>query len=96
MARNRLTSELLEKELQTLEGWSLQDDKLYQRFSFDTFVAAFGFMTQVALLAESLDHHPEWSNVYATVNIHLITHDSGGITDLDIALAREINALLQT
>ena len=67
------------------------DGSLTREFQFDNFVAAFGFMSSVALLAEKLDHHPNWSNVYNTVSIALNTHDAGGVTDFDFVLAGQIN-----
>ena len=72
--------------------WRLVDQKLEKEFRFANFVAAFAFMTQVALLAEKLDHHPEWFNVYGTVRIQLSTHEVGGISDLDFTLARSIES----
>lgn len=62
-------------------------DAITRRFVFDDFNAAFGFMTRVALVAEKMDHHPEWLNVYKTVDVTLSTHDAGGVTERDIALA---------
>ena len=77
----------------TPEGWTLVDNALIRDFQFDDFVAAFAFMTKVALLAEKADHHPSWYNVYNTVKISLNTHDAGNtVTDKDVALATEINA----
>jgi len=67
-------------------------DAIARKFTFADFNAAFGFMTRVALLAEKMDHHPEWSNVYRTVEVTLSTHDSGGVTGKDIALARQMDA----
>jgi len=67
-------------------------DAIARKFTFADFNAAFGFMTRVALLAEKMDHHPEWSNVYRTVEVTLSTHDAGGITGKDIALARHMDA----
>lgn len=81
---------------ETLPHWA-QDDKagqLHRRFEFKDFSEAFGFMTRVALLAEKAGHHPDWSNSYKTVDIVLSTHDAGGITDKDVALARAIDALI--
>ena len=76
--------------LAELPGWSAADgrDALVRRFQFRDFNAAFGFMSRVALLAEKLDHHPEWSNVYGRVDVLLTTHDAGGVTELDLRLAR--------
>ena len=79
----------------TPEGWTLVDNALTRNFKFDDFVAAFAFMTKVALLAEKADHHPSWHNVYNTVKISLNTHDAGNtVTDKDIALATDINACI--
>jgi len=75
--------------------WQEADNKLVRTFTFDNFVQAFGFMSQVAIIAEKLDHHPNWSNVYNKVIIELTTHDQGNIvTDKDRALAKAIDALL--
>ncbi len=76
-----------------LAGWSLQSNALFRLFHFDDFVGAWGFMCKVALLAEKLDHHPDWKNIYNKVEISLNTHDAGGVTTLDLALARQINGL---
>lgn len=77
------------------DGWSLaRDDAAIARsFRFDDFVAAFGFMARVALIAEKMDHHPEWANVYDRVDITLSTHSVGGLTMRDIELARAINGI---
>ena len=74
-------------------AWQIRDAKLYQEFKFANFIAAFGFMPQVAMLAEKANHHPEWFNVYNKVNISLTTHDAGGISTRDFALAQKISAL---
>ena len=74
-------------------GWERHDGYLYREFRFANFVGAFGFMTSVALIAERMNHHPDWSNVYNVVRIRLSTHDAGGITDKDIALASAISEL---
>lgn len=68
-------------------------DAITRRFKFPDFSAAFAFMTRVALLAEKQDHHPEWTNVYDTVDITLSTHDAGGVTDKDVDLAKAIEGL---
>ena len=83
----RLTDAELRAAVETLPGWTLRDGKLHRTFRFADFSAAFGFMTQVALAAERADHHPEWSNVYNRVDIRLTTHDAGGLTQHDFALA---------
>jgi 4a-hydroxytetrahydrobiopterin dehydratase len=91
----RLLSEAdVTRELQTLPGWSLQGGKLHKQFTLPDFLRAFGFMTEVALIAQAMDHHPEWSNVYNRVLIDLVTHDLGGISTFDVELARRIEALL--
>ncbi|MEM6820260.1 MAG: 4a-hydroxytetrahydrobiopterin dehydratase [Pseudomonadota bacterium] len=70
-----------------LDGWNVEAGKLAKSFRFSDFVAAFGFMSKVALVAEKMDHHPEWYNVYNTVKVQLTTHDAGGITAKDFELA---------
>ncbi|MDP6833579.1 MAG: 4a-hydroxytetrahydrobiopterin dehydratase [Prochlorococcaceae cyanobacterium ETNP1_MAG_9] len=80
----------LKKEL---PKWEVQQSKLRRKWRFKNFVEAFGFMTKVALLAEAMNHHPEWSNVYSTVTIELTTHDQKGLTNLDVQLAKAINSL---
>ena len=83
----------LETALAELQGWSLEQGKLHREFHFDDFVGAFGFMTRVALVAETANHHPEWCNVYGRVVVDLTTHDAGGITAKDVELARRIDEL---
>lgn len=90
---DKLTAEALAEALLTLPDWTLVDGKLRRELRYPDFVAAFGFMTRVALVAERLDHHPEWSNVYGTVRIELVTHDCAGVSERDVALARRIDAL---
>lgn len=74
-------------------AWSLAEGKLYKAFQFKDFVQAFGFMTRVALVAEAMNHHPEWMNVYNRVVVSLFTHDAGGITRRDLMLASRIESL---
>jgi 4a-hydroxytetrahydrobiopterin dehydratase len=74
--------------------WSVREEKLYREFKFPNFILAFGFITQVAILAEKADHHPEWSNVYNKVVINLTTHDAGGISEKDFELAQKISKLV--
>ncbi len=78
------------------QGWSMVEgrDAIQKTFLFKNFVEAFGFMTQAAIIAEKMNHHPEWSNVYRTVEVTLTTHDANGLSDLDIALARKMDALI--
>lgn len=86
-------SEILQV-LPNYEGWSLLDGKLHRELKFSNFIEAFGFMSKVAMVAEKMDHHPEWFNVYSSVSIDLSTHDVGGISQNDFDLAENINALL--
>lgn len=78
-------------------GWSMVDgrDAITKDFAFADFSAAFGWMTRVALIAEKLDHHPEWENVYRRVTVTLTTHDVGGLSGLDVALAQKMDALAE-
>lgn len=93
MARpQKLTDEEIARHLASLEGWTLQEGKLHKVFQFDDFVAAWGFMSRIALIAQAMDHHPEWFNVYGTVRVDLGTHDAGGVTELDTKLARQMDA----
>ncbi len=93
MAQKKLTDKEIQNYLEQLNGWSLQNGKLHKEFKFDNFVTAFGFMTQLALVAESMNHHPEWFNVYNRVTIDMMTHDADGITLLDIEFAKHANAI---
>ncbi len=76
-------------------GWHMAEgrDAIVKTFQFADFTAAFGWMTQVAIWAEKLNHHPEWSNVYRTVEVTLTTHDVGGLSELDVTLAKKMDAL---
>jgi 4a-hydroxytetrahydrobiopterin dehydratase len=76
--------------------WKWQSNALQATFIFPDFKAAFTFMTQVAAVAERLQHHPDWQNSYNTVNVQLFTHDQNAVTDLDISLAKEMSALAKT
>jgi 4a-hydroxytetrahydrobiopterin dehydratase len=76
------------------KSWEIKDGKLYKEFKFKSFVSAFRFMTQVAIIAERANHHPEWSNVYNKVNIYLTTHVAKGISKRDFELAQEIEKLI--
>lgn len=79
--------------LTRLPAWRLDGDALCRDFTFEDFGAAFGFMTRVALVAERMDHHPDWRNVWSRVEVRLSTHDAGGITARDIALAAAIDCV---
>ena len=92
--RTKLSAEEIAGALKTLEGWSVVQGKLHKKFSFTDFVRAFGFMSGVALIAEGLNHHPEWSNVYNTVTIDLTTHSEGGMTGMDVTFATRVEELL--
>ena len=93
MSAPRLSEAELNSALSQLQGWSLKDGKLHRQYQFGSFVEAFGFMSSLALVAESMGHHPEWFNVYNRVAIDLTTHDSGGITQKDVDLAKRANEL---
>lgn len=92
-----LTGPALDDALAPLKdtGWTLSSGggAISKTFEFRNFVEAFGWMTRAAIHAEKIDHHPEWSNVYKTVEVTLTTHDAGGVTDLDITLARAMDKL---
>lgn len=77
----------IREALTALSGWSHTDNALKKQFKFKNFSEAWGFMTRVALMAEKLDHHPDWSNGYNKVDVSLSTHDEDGVTDKDIKLA---------
>ncbi len=94
----RLSQTAINTALQALNkncaaAWCIHEGKLYKEYTFADFVSAFGFMSKVALLAEKADHHPDWCNLYNTVQIALITHEVNGISIRDFALAESISAL---
>lgn len=93
MAREKLDGQAVKEALAGLEGWKLAPDGLSigRTFTFANFSEAFAFMTRCALAAEKLDHHPDWTNVYRTVEVKLNTHDAGGLTALDFELARRMS-----
>ncbi len=93
MARDKLGHEKVAEAMAGLDGWELakDGDSISRTFTFRNFSEAFAFMTRSALAAEKMDHHPEWSNVYKTVDVTLSTHDAGGLTDLDFDLAAKMN-----
>jgi 4a-hydroxytetrahydrobiopterin dehydratase len=94
MTRNgKLTETEIEGALAGLPGWSLESGKLHRVYRFRDFVEAWGFMSQAALVVQQMDHHPEWSNVYHTVTVDLVTHDAGGVSARDVALATRMEAL---
>lgn len=89
-----LSAAEIEQRLTSFANWEFKDNKLYRRLVFEDFIHAFGFMTQIAIIAEGMNHHPEWANVYRTVDIYLTTHDAGGVSDLDFKLLAEIERLI--
>src|SRR5689334_2878149 len=94
MARpQKLSENALTQELQTLPAWKLQAGKLHREYKFPDFAHAFGFMATAAPLIEKMDHHPEWANVYNRVTVDLVTHDAGGVTQLDLDLAKLLEGI---
>jgi 4a-hydroxytetrahydrobiopterin dehydratase len=91
--RERLSDQALEHELKDLAGWAVTGGKLRREYRFPDFIGAWGFMSSAALVIQQMDHHPEWSNVYGTVVVELVTHDAGGITSRDVELARRMEAI---
>ena len=91
----KLSGDARKTALAKLSGWSDVSgrDAITRKFVFKDFNEAFGFMTRAALVAEKMDHHPEWFNVYKTVEVTLSTHDAGGLTELDVKLAEAMNKL---
>lgn len=89
----KLTKSQLEAELSRLPDWKLEGDKLHREYTFADFVTAFGFMASAALVAQAMDHHPEWFNVWNKVRVDLTTHDAGGVTSLDVKLAQTMDEL---
>lgn len=90
----KLSESVIQAALEAHPDWSIEGGKLHRELRFDDFVGAFGFMSRVALVAERMNHHPEWSNVYNTVRIDLTSHDVSGISERDLQLAAQIDALL--
>ncbi len=93
MAAKKLTDAEISEGLKRIPGWFVVSGKLHREFKFKDFVEAFGFMARAALVAESMNHHPEWFNVYHTVRVDLTTHDAGGISERDFKLAERMNQL---
>ena len=90
----KLTDVAIDEGLKGCPGWAMVNQKLHREFQFANFSEAWGFMNRVALAAEKANHHPEWFNVWATVRIDLTTHDAGGVSSNDLALATTINSLV--
>jgi len=95
MATTQLSDAEIDRRLAELPGWQRCEGRLLRTFEFADFVAAFGWMTRVAIIAEKLDHHPDWKNVYRRVEVELSTHDAGGITERDLTVAAEMSRLAQ-
>jgi len=93
MPAKKMSDAEVQTALGKVKGWTLVNGKLHREFQCKDFSAAFGNMTRVALVAESMNHHPEWFNVWNVVRIDLATHDAGGITALDVKLAEALEAL---
>jgi 4a-hydroxytetrahydrobiopterin dehydratase len=90
----KLNDAEVETHLRDVPEWEVRGGSLVREFRFRNFVEAFGFMSRVALLAESMNHHPDWRNVYNRVTIELSTHDAGGITESDFRLAKSVSAIV--
>ncbi|WP_157014487.1 4a-hydroxytetrahydrobiopterin dehydratase [Mesorhizobium xinjiangense] len=95
MTREKLDDAAIAEALAGLDGWEHEDGReaITKTFTFRNFSEAFGFMARCALAAEKLDHHPEWLNVYRTVEVTLSSHDAGGLTELDFELARRMDKI---
>ena len=93
MTITKATGPEIQKAIVELQSWCVEEDKLHREYRFRDFVQAFGFMAQVALLAERAAHHPEWFNVYSRVVVDLTTHEAQGITQKDLDLAREMEQI---
>jgi 4a-hydroxytetrahydrobiopterin dehydratase len=89
----KLDPDRIRDMMQKVPGWTLDGERLHRKFEFGDFVEAFRFMSAAALVAERMNHHPEWSNVYNRVEVRLTTHDAGGLTDLDFELAGSLSKL---
>jgi 4a-hydroxytetrahydrobiopterin dehydratase len=99
MAVEKLSAREIEHRLTKLnqelsEDWVMEGVKIIKTFTFSDFISAFGFMSQVAIAAEKMNHHPEWSNVYNKVEVHLTTHEAGGITEKDFKLAHKLEEFI--
>jgi 4a-hydroxytetrahydrobiopterin dehydratase len=93
MAMQKLSDSEIAEHMKALPEWELGEDQIRRTFRFKNFVEAFGWMSKVALVAERMNHHPTWRNVWATVEVELSTHDAGGLTERDMKLAAAMDAL---
>lgn len=91
-----LTPDQIAENLSQLQGWSLSADQtaIEKQFTFRDFAEAFAYMTRIALIAEKMDHHPDWTNIYNTVSVRLSSHDAGGLTARDFGLAQAMDGAL--
>lgn len=89
----KLTENEITVQLQKLRGWSYSNNTLEKTFRFKNFIEAFGFMSSVALIAEKLNHHPDWSNVYNKVTLRMSTHDAGGVTEKDFDFVKLVESV---
>ncbi len=94
MKAEKLSEKQIAEELEKLPGWTIKSGNLHRSFEFADFNEAFGFMTRAALIAESMGHHPDWSNVWNKVDVELSTHSIGGLSNLDFLFAAKIQKLL--
>lgn len=92
----KLKPEEIEKKLQSLEGWEYNNDAIETSFEFRNFKEAFTVMTRIAFECEAQNHHPDWSNVYNSLQIRLSTHDAGGVTEKDFTLAKSIENIIES
>jgi 4a-hydroxytetrahydrobiopterin dehydratase len=93
VSRQRLSDAEINAALPQIPGWSYREGKLHRQFTFKDFLQAWGFMSSCALVAEAMNHHPDWKNVWNRVDVELMTHDAGGVTKNDVELARRMNEL---
>jgi 4a-hydroxytetrahydrobiopterin dehydratase len=94
LPRQKASDAEIQEALKHLPGWKMEGNRLHREYKFKDFVQAFGFMASVALIAESMSHHPEWRNVYNQVVMDLWTHTHNGVTNLDLELARKVEAVV--
>jgi len=92
----KLTKSEIQDRLQKLTGWNIENNKITKEMLFPDFATAFGFMSSIAIVADSMNHHPEWFNVHNKVKIWLTTHEADGVSENDINLARKIDAFWET
>ncbi len=90
-----IKNEEIENELEKLDGWQIRDGKLFKSITFNDFIDAFGFISKLAIHCEKINHHPELYNIFNTVTLNLVTHETGKISIKDIQLAKIVNGLLQ-